>query len=39
MPVLKLKPAYKDYMWGGNKLKSHFNKDFDGDILAESWEL
>lgn len=39
MPILKLKPAYKDYIWGGSRLKTEYNKKFDGDILAESWEL
>ncbi len=39
MNILKLNPVYKDYLWGGNRLKSLFNKDFDGDIAAESWEL
>ena len=39
MAVLKLTPSYKDYLWGGNKLKSDFHKTFDGDVLAESWEL
>ncbi len=39
MSVLKLKPAFKDYIWGGDRLKRDFGKVFDGDILAESWEL
>ncbi len=39
MSILKLKPSFKDYLWGGTKLKEDFNKDYDGDILAESWEL
>lgn len=39
MSILKLKPACKDYLWGGNKLKKDFYKEFDGDILAETWEL
>ncbi len=37
--ITKLTPAYKDYLWGGIKLKEHYGKVFDGDILAESWEL
>ena len=37
--ILKLKPAYKDYLWGGNNLKTKFNKKCDYDIVAESWEL
>ena len=39
MAILKLMPAYKDYFWGGIKLKTDFNKEFDGEPLAESWEL
>lgn len=39
MALLKLKPSYKDYIWGGNKLKTDYNKNFEGEVLAESWEL
>lgn len=34
----KLKPAYKDYLWGGTRLKKEFNKKSDLDIVAETWE-
>ena len=34
-----LSPAYKDYMWGGNRLKKQFNKKSDLTDIAESWEL
>ncbi len=34
-----LKPTIKDYIWGGNRLKTEYNKQSDGSILAESWEL
>lgn len=37
--IYRLKPAYKDYLWGGTKLKSIYNKDTPYDITAESWEL
>ncbi|ONI48384.1 mannose-6-phosphate isomerase [Candidatus Epulonipiscioides saccharophilum] len=37
--MFKLIPAYKDYIWGGSKLKSGYGKDSDLDIVAESWEL
>lgn len=37
--ILKLKPAYKDYLWGGQRLINEFAKAYDGNILAESWEL
>ncbi|MCR5799576.1 MAG: cupin domain-containing protein [Lachnospiraceae bacterium] len=36
---VKLSPAYKDYLWGGNKLKKEFGKKTDLTTLAESWEL
>ena len=39
MELLKLKPAFKDYLWGGEKLKTLYNKDTDTTPLAESWEL
>lgn len=39
MKILKLKPALKDYLWGGNKLKTVYNKESNWDIVAESWEL
>ena len=37
-PIL-LSPAYKDYLWGGTKLKIEWGKETDLEILAESWEL
>lgn len=37
--IFKLIPAYKGYLWGGNKLKKDFNKDCEENIIAESWEL
>lgn len=39
MALLKLRPSYKDYLWGGHRLVEKYNKEFDGDILAESQEL
>lgn len=36
---VKLTPAFKDYLWGGTKLKTLYNKKTDLDIVAESWEL
>lgn len=39
MSILKLNPSFKDYLWGGDKLKRFYNKRYDGDVLAESWEL
>lgn len=39
MAVLKLKPACKDYLWGGTRLMKEFGKAFAGERLAETWEL
>lgn len=39
MAIVKLKPAFKDYIWGGKKLVEEYGKDFQGARLAESWEL
>lgn len=36
---VKLSPAFKDYLWGGVRLKKEFNKNCDMTPLAESWEL
>ena len=36
----RLKPAFKDFIWGGTRIKDYFGKDT-GDMkrVAESWEL
>lgn len=39
MALLRLSSAFKDYLWGGNKLKTGYHKSYDKEILAESWEL
>lgn len=39
MSVIKLSPAFKDYIWGGTRLRDDFGKDCDFDRIAESWEL
>ncbi len=39
MSILKLKPVFKDYLWGGRRLVDEYNMDFDGEILAEAWTL
>ena len=36
---IKLLPAFKDYLWGGEKLRTHYGKQTDISPLAESWEL
>ena len=39
MKIQKLIAPLKDYLWGGNKLKTEYGKNTDNDIVAESWEL
>ncbi len=39
MSILKLKPSCKDYLWGGSRLKAEYGKEYEGDVLAETWEL
>ncbi len=39
MALLKLAPGFKDYLWGGHRLVEEYHKQYEGDILAESWEL
>ena len=36
---VKLLPSFKDYIWGGTRLKTDFNKKTDIEPVAESWEL
>lgn len=37
--LLKLRPAFKDYLWGGTHLKTKYHKQSAMPIVAESWEL
>ena len=37
-PIL-LKPYYRDYLWGGIRLRKEFGKDDGPNPTAESWEL
>ncbi len=39
MYPLLLKPALKDYLWGGERLKKEFNYESEKDIVAEGWVL
>ncbi|MBQ4494228.1 MAG: class I mannose-6-phosphate isomerase [Selenomonadaceae bacterium] len=39
MAILKLKPACKDYPWGGRRLAEEFGIEYDKKILAEAWVL
>ena len=37
MKILKLKPALKDYLWGGTRLKTDFGFQSDLEVVAEAW--
>ena len=39
MPVYKLKPTCKDYIWGGTKLREEYGINAPGDRVAEAWVL
>lgn len=39
MAVFRLTPAFKDYIWGGTRLRDEYGKKCDYDKVAESWEL
>ena len=39
MKIEKLTPSFKDYLWGGTKLRDVYGKNCDYDKVAESWEL
>lgn len=39
MKIEKLTPAFKDYLWGGTKLRDVYGKNCDFEKIAESWEL
>lgn len=37
--LLFMEPIYKDYIWGGTRLKEYLKKDIKTDTVAESWEM
>lgn len=39
MEILKLKPIFKDYIWGGNRLRTEFGFESEYNIMAEGWML
>ncbi len=39
MEMIRLNPVFKDYLWGGVRLREQYNKDCAYDKVAESWEL
>lgn len=38
-PMIKLRPAFKDSLWGGTKLRDIYGMDCDYDVIAESWQM
>ena len=36
---LKMKPCFKEYVWGGTRLRKEFGKTEAPEVTAESWEL
>ncbi len=36
---LKMRPCFKDYLWGGTRLRNEFGKNNAPKKIAESWEL
>ncbi|MCM1284524.1 MAG: class I mannose-6-phosphate isomerase [Acetobacter sp.] len=39
MEIMKLSPVFKDYIWGGQRLKTDFGFTSDYDKVAEGWML
>ena len=39
MAIYRLKAKCKDYLWGGEALKTRYNIEFSGSPLAEAWIL
>ncbi len=39
MEILKLRPVFKDYIWGGTRLRDDFNYNTDLNPVAEAWVL
>ena len=39
MRPFKISPAFKDYLWGGTRLRDEYGKQCDFPRVAESWEL
>ncbi|MDE6780207.1 MAG: class I mannose-6-phosphate isomerase [Ruminococcus sp.] len=38
MDIMKLRPAVKDYIWGGTKLIQDYGKNYDMERISETWE-
>ncbi|MDE5834147.1 MAG: class I mannose-6-phosphate isomerase, partial [Ruminococcus sp.] len=38
MDIMKLRPAVKDYIWGGTRLTEEYGKISDTERISETWE-
>lgn len=38
-PILKLRPVFRDYLWGGNRLKSEYGYKTDLNKVSEAWVM
>lgn len=36
---LKFKPVYQEKIWGGNRLRTYFQREIPSDSIGESWEV
>ena len=39
MEPLFMIPTYKDYIWGGTKLRDYLGKEVPFETVAEAWEI
>lgn len=39
MEIIRLKPVFKQMIWGGSKLKTDFGYDVEGDNVGECWGI
>jgi len=37
--MYKIEPVFKDYIWGGQRLREAYGKESELELIAESWEL
>lgn len=37
--MYKVEPVFKDYIWGGQRLREAYGKESELEVVAESWEL
>ncbi len=36
---IRFEPIYKNYIWGGERLRKKYHRKSSGDTIAESWEI